>query len=500
MAKSMPIRFTREVFKKSGFPHLTYVEHPKQVEIEESMLTPGRGIVIEGSSGVGKTSCVKRIIGTELRDFVILSGKKPDDVEKLAAISPGRNFGKIVVDDFHDLNDETKKAISNTMKTIADDEEENNRLVIIGINRAGIPLIEFTKDLAARIDMYKINRVDDEKIAELITLGEDALNISFEAKEDIIADSHGCYSIVQNICNKICIESKIRQTVQGERSLIKTNLYDIKEDMMEAFDRAYKGIARKFAIGPSYSPEGRAPYLHILYWLAKSDDWTINLQEKADSDARLRQSLRPLINNKLQIFMDKNPEFGDLIYFDNNTKTVSVENPRFMYFIKNIPWNAFAKEIGYSMEFESAYDIALSFAGTDRELAESIFKTLDARNLSIFYDFNEQSRITGEDVERYLAPIYRSEAKFIVPILGRDYPRRLWTKFETEQFKDRFKDGSIIPLRTLDSDDFMIPNLGKVGGLFYDRTKNFEVQVEDICQTLITRVRQYRRDHARISK
>lgn len=496
MTTAAAIQHTRDVFKKSGFPHLTFVAHPKQIEIEESMLTAGRGIVIEGSSGVGKTTCIKKIIETVTPGYIILSGKKDYDVEIIKSIMPGRNFGKVVIDDFHDLDDDIKRNIARTMKTVADDEEEDNRLVIIGINKAGVPLIEFTKDVAARIDIYKINRVDDERIAELIGLGEEALNISFQVKRDTISDSHGCFSIAQNICNKICLSNQVRETVKDEAGkVLTTNLYDIKEDMMEASERLYKPLARKFAIGPTYSPEGRAPYLHILYWLSQSSDWTINLQEVSDAKTEMRQSLKPLLRDKLKQFMNDNPDFSDLLYYDDNTKTVSVENPRFMYFIKNIPWNMFAKDIGYSLEFDSPYDIALSFAGTERRLAESIFAALEARSMSVFYDFNEQSRILGVDVEKYLAPIYRSEAKFVVPILSKDYPIRVWTKFETQQFKDRFKDGAVIPIRTRESDELMIPGISKVGGLFFDSTKNFDDQVDRISQELISRVRQYRKDY-----
>jgi hypothetical protein len=73
---------------------------------------------------------------------------------------------------------------------------------------------------------------------------------------------------------------------------------------------------------------------------------------------------------------------------------------------------------------------------------------LAAREISVFYDKNEQHRILANDVEEYLAPIYRSESRFVVVLLSRDYPRKIWTKFESEQFKQRFGDHSVIPIGT----------------------------------------------------
>lgn len=277
----MKVEATRNVFKKSGLPTYTFVEHERQHEIQESMLTAGRGIVIEGPSGVGKTSCIKKAIENSAHDYSILSAKKPDHLELIKGIIPGRNFGKVVVDDFHDLTDDIKSVLSQTMKTVADDEEETNRLVIIGINKAGAPLISFSRDVATRVDFYKITRVSDDKIAELIGNGEDILNISFLAKRDIITDSHGCFNIAQMICNKLCLINKVLQTdVTSSGKLIGDNLHNIKEEMLEPFERLYKNIAKRFAIGPSFSPEGRAPYLHILYWLSKSEGWSINLQRR----------------------------------------------------------------------------------------------------------------------------------------------------------------------------------------------------------------------------
>ncbi len=89
------------------------------------------------------------------------------------------------------------------------------------------------------------------------------------------------------------------------------------------------------------------------------------------------------------------------------------------------------------MSFDSKYDFALSFAGSDREIAEKIFNGLIENEFAVFYDKNEQHRILAENIEDYLVPIYHSEAKYVVCLLGPDYPKRVWTKFESDQFKER---------------------------------------------------------------
>ena len=61
------------------------------------------------------------------------------------------------------------------------------------------------------------------------------------------------------------------------------------------------------------------------------------------------------------------------------------------------------------------------------------------REISVFYDKNEQFRIAAENVEEYLAPIYSSEAKFVLCVLSEHYPRKIWTRIKSKHFAEQFK-------------------------------------------------------------
>ncbi len=59
-----------EVFKLSGIPTFTFVEPVEYKKIIVSLRTPGRGIVIEGPSGIGKTCAVmKALAETNRRNY-----------------------------------------------------------------------------------------------------------------------------------------------------------------------------------------------------------------------------------------------------------------------------------------------------------------------------------------------------------------------------------------------------------------------------------------------
>ncbi|EMB2779638.1 TIR domain-containing protein, partial [Escherichia coli] len=141
-----------------------------------------------------------------------------------------------------------------------------------------------------------------------------------------------------------------------------------------------------------------------------------------------------------------------------------------------------------SFEFKSKYDFALSFAGANRNHAEYLNQKLIENELSVFYDFNEQARILSEDVEQYLAPIYRSESVFVIPFLSRDYPTRIWCKFEGDTFRDRFGDGCVIPLRYSDAPVGMFDTANGIGGFTINPSEDIYAQLDTFANLLVEKI------------
>ncbi len=164
-----------------------------------------------------------------------------------------------------------------------------------------------------------------------------------------------------------------------------------------------------------------------------------------------------------------------------------------MFFLRGIPWRQFAHDIGFlSVEFDRRYDFALSFAGSDRDVSEAIFNELTASEVEVFYDKNEQHRILAEDVEEYLRPIYQSEAQFVIVLLGPDYPKRIWTKIESEAFKNRFEEGSVIPIWFSTAPPSMFDSTRERGGLDFDRDADFNDQIKNLTSLLLRKLAEHR--------
>lgn len=486
-----------DVFKRSGIPTHTFVQPVEYQSLRVAIRTPGRAVVVEGPSGIGKTTSVFRILD-ELglaEEALKLSARRPGDVDLISELPNMEAVGLIVVDDFHKLPPEVKASLADYVKTLADAEDASSKIVIIGINRAGDALLKFASDLAGRVDTFRFESNPEERVRELVDLGEKALGISVGIKQHIVQESRGSFHIAQMLCYELCILCGVTEEVEGGGREVTTSAELLKQKVHEDLFRVFGDRARQFASGGKLRREGRAPYLFLLHWLGTEEEWALQLDEMVRKYPDHRASVGQIVDKGyLAQHLERNAELGDLIHFDSETHVLSVEDPKFVFFLKNLLWSKFAQQVGYHLiQFRGQYDFALSFAGADRPIAEALFVALQEREISVFYDHNEQHRILAQYVEDYLAPIYRSEAMYVVPILGLEYPRRIWTKFESDQFKHRFGEGAVIPIFCSDAPLGMFDESSRLGGLLFDRDADFDSEINRIAEILGAKLREDRR-------
>jgi len=105
------------------------------------------------------------------------------------------------------------------------------------------------------------------------------------------------------------------------------------------------------------------------------------------------------------------------------------------------------------------YDIALSFAGEDREYVESVAIILKSYGVKVFYDKFEETNLWGKNLFEYLNDVYKNKAKYTVMFISKHYNDKLWTNHERRSMQERaFNESSeyILPVRF---DDTEIPGL-----------------------------------------
>jgi predicted PilT family ATPase len=94
-----------EVFKTQGIPEHNFIVPSHSDRLTMALRTPGRGVVIEGPSGIGKSTAVLttlRSLGLE-GQIPVLSSRDPSDLEIISELPNWTDFGTVVIDDFHRL-------------------------------------------------------------------------------------------------------------------------------------------------------------------------------------------------------------------------------------------------------------------------------------------------------------------------------------------------------------------------------------------------------------
>ena len=90
----------------------------------------------------------------------------------------------------------------------------------------------------------------------------------------------------------------------------------------------------------------------------------------------------------------------------------------------------------------------------------------------------ENAEILSQNVEEFLFPIYNSEAAYVVPLLSKEYPTRVWTKIESKAFKERFGQNAVIPVWFSDS-NAMFDESKDYGGYQIDVEQDLDIQIDD---------------------
>jgi TIR domain-containing protein len=133
----------------------------------------------------------------------------------------------------------------------------------------------------------------------------------------------------------------------------------------------------------------------------------------------------------------------------------------------------------------SNFDVAISFAGSERELAEKLAEKLRAAGIIVFYDNFYPEQLWGKNLTAFLDVIYRKSAKFCVIFVSKEYKDRQWTNHElrSAQAKALELKGQeyILPVKVDDTElEGLPPNIGYV---------SISLGIEKIADMVIKKLR-----------
>jgi hypothetical protein len=438
-----------EIFRTEGVPAFTFVNPPNFNELLVDIRTPGKPVIIEGQSGTGKTTTVRRIIEENISGapFEYLSARKAKDMPKILNIAKGTEKNRFVIDDFHRLPNDVQKNIANIIKIAAEDYEEGElpKIVIIGINKVGSELIHLVHDIAKRCGIHRIKPASIEITKELISKGEEKLNLKINNHEKIFQEAKGDYWLTQLVCQSACVINNITQT-SVDKITLQVDIPTLRLKVTDRLEHAYSEPVTEFCRGNRFRSTND-PYLKLLRCVSEQESSIVDLTELANAHPNVRGSINNVKEKRLAILIDSKEICERYFYYNAATKHFAIEDPALFYYIKHLDWEELRKKCGFRTgDREFDFDFAISFAGENRALARLVKEQLEMLDFSVFFDELFEANYLGQAWHRTFMEIFSDKARFVVCLLDIFHLEKIWPTFERECFIPRVQDAAVIPI------------------------------------------------------
>ena len=439
-----------EVYRTEGVPEYTFVYPPNFNDILVDLRNPRKPVIIEGQSGTGKTTTVKKILETEkaVSAYRYLTARDTDkDLPEILKVANGEITGAFVIDDFHRLAPSTQEAFGNLVKLAAEDSGQGKfpKIIIIGINNVGRGLIQLVHDIAKRCGIHRIGQASRERTIELITKGEQKLNVEFTNKESIVTESGGDYWLTQLACQTTCLMNDVLEA-QDSRKSISSDLGELRKRVTIKLEHAYSEPIKEFCRGRRFRSTND-PYLKLLKCVSDEGSSIVDLTELANSHPDVRGSINNIKENRLATLIQEKKLCAKYFYYNQETKQFAVEDPAMFYYLKHQDWDRLRKECGFRDDGKDyEFDFAISFAGENRELARTIAAQLEMLDCSVFFDEYFEANYLGKTWRNQFKTTFKDQCRFVVCLLDQHHDKKIWPTFERECFTPRIADGAVLPI------------------------------------------------------
>lgn len=451
-----------QVFVQTGIPRHTYIEIPFHGKVRQFLLQPGSPVVIEGPSGIGKTTSIMQALANipdeakpeYLAEQRVYRARVPRDITAIDHFISRPEPGLTIIDDFHRLPWELREDLSDLVKVLADDQDPEIKVVIVGITHAHRSLIRKRADVAARISVVTADLATEEQIAKMVAKGEAALKIKF-AENDIkrLAEcSVGSFQMAQTLCLAACIQGGVEFSDSEEVRDIEVDIEALIEDELSRIDAEFQGHCRIFSKGPSGSASrsNRFPYYHLLEWLAEFGPWEIDIDLLTKEMPYMQRSIAMIFQKKGMSNFIKEKSISTIhenIFFDYDERKIYLEYPRFAFYLRNYGPSNLRRKFGIPQKTsEREYDVALSFAGEDNEVASKMYTSLVDLGLEVFKFDEEEITVAAESINQKVSRVYGRQSELVVPIFSVSYLKKYLTQLEESIWKPLLSEGRVMSL------------------------------------------------------
>lgn len=339
------------VFPTTGVPQHTLVDPVQLTDIVHGMGRMGMGLLVEGPSGIGKTTAVRRalqLLPATAPRVIWKNGRLREDQDDLRRlIADGlRQGGHLIVDDFHRVPADLRQDIADQIKLMADSGRSDAKVTLVGINPLGSSLIGPHMDVIGRYETVDLRRQPAARIAELIHKGEQALNIEFRQRDSFIMEARGSFLTAQALCYECARKEGVVETERRRRTLVSApGDYALDRVQQQLAERFHSGL-RDFASFDAQPPP-RGASLSLLWMLSEASDHSVSLAAASHRFPALRDAWDWLRQDKLSARFEQAPQLRELFYYNRDAAVLSIEDPRLDFYLQHLNWSAFIRDTGH---------------------------------------------------------------------------------------------------------------------------------------------------------
>jgi hypothetical protein len=472
-----------EIYRTEGVPEFTFVKPPNFNELLVDFRNQSKPVIVEGQSGSGKTTAAKKIIELVQKDgasFTYLSARKETDIPNICRVADTDARGVFIIDDFHRLAEETQVALANRIKIAAEELDPNHhpKVVIIGINKVGSELIDLVPDIAKRCGIHRIQPASREKSIELIEQGEQKLRVVIQDKNRIVEESNGDYWLIQLLAQTQCLVNEVTES-QDNIIELPLDLVAIRKRVVERLQHSYHSSVKEFCRGKRFRATND-PYFKLLREIGRQESSIVDLQELANAADHVKGSINNIKEWRLSVLLDSKPNCARHFYYNSTSKNFAIEDPALFYYLKHLDWEAMRQDCGFRYtDKDYEFDIAISFAGENREIARILTDQLQTLDCSVFYDRLFEANFLGSAWRKQFEDIFRNRSRLVVCILDKNHSEKIWPTFERECFSPRVIDRAVIPVFL---DETLFPGIPQdiIGIKFDAACDNLENSITDL--------------------
>lgn len=388
-----------EVFKESGVPSVTFVEPDDFYRLRLALEQPGRGVVIEGPSGVGKTTALHTALGQldhgSQDSFEVLRCRDGADIERIRQLRQWHR-GSVAIDDVHRLDPALRRDLADYLKLLADTEQPDRKLVIVGIPGTGQRLVDIAFDIATRIEILTLGTVSDDKVLEMIGKGEAALNVELVGKSEIVRASAGSLNIAQVLCKHMVALAGIRET-QTTTTPVDTPLAKAIHKAMNVMALKFETTARSFAaLG---GPHDRL-CLELLHELAESKDGMLRLWQLRHRRPELAAGIERFITTRPVDSLDEQrPNLDRNLLYDAESATLVIDDPQLTFYLRQLNFEQLALDAGKRARAHLTR-IFISYSHRDRDWCDQLRVHLRPIERDGLVDLWDDTRIAAGQIWR----------------------------------------------------------------------------------------------------